>query len=415
MERRPGTPEDSRDLVRTLACVLQKLVDVNRKLDSPGAQVITKFHASQSPGISISDYLERINKYASCSTECLVLALIYVDRLIQQSNFALTSLNVHRVIITSVMLAAKFFDDQYFNNKYYAKVGGVPCKEINSLEVEFLFLVNFSLHVTEEVYYRYFSELMNHAANSACPCCAGGRVARIVSSPAYPLPRYGEHGHPASPVGVVRGGVNSASNGPVVASSMVTQPPQAPQQAQQAGGGMFSSYFSAPMSFESAGAVSVASTNTAAASASVVVGAGLEVHVPVPHRPVYVAPSQVPLVAHNAPAQLVSHQAAPLPRAGMLDASTTTAAPPLPLPPHSHTNNVQVQAHGHGPYWDRAPGPLAYPHGMYAPEVEVMAKAGYHEHMSAGPASFAHVQHHRMTAAGPTYGSCYGVQVLMHT
>jgi hypothetical protein len=71
------------------------------------------------------------------------------------------------------MLAAKFFDDQYFNNKYYAKVGGVPCKEINSLEVEFLFLVNFSLHVTEEVYYRYFSELMNHAANSACPCCAG--------------------------------------------------------------------------------------------------------------------------------------------------------------------------------------------------------------------------------------------------
>jgi hypothetical protein len=35
MERRPGTPEDSRDLVRTLACVLQKLVDVNRKVSHP--------------------------------------------------------------------------------------------------------------------------------------------------------------------------------------------------------------------------------------------------------------------------------------------------------------------------------------------------------------------------------------------
>lgn len=51
-----------------------------------------------------------------------MLALIYVDRLIQQGRFALTPLNVHRVLITAVMLAAKFFDDQYFNNLYYAKV-----------------------------------------------------------------------------------------------------------------------------------------------------------------------------------------------------------------------------------------------------------------------------------------------------
>jgi len=35
----------------------------------------------------------------------------------------------------SVMLAAKFFDDQYFNNAYYAKVGGVPANEMNTLEV----------------------------------------------------------------------------------------------------------------------------------------------------------------------------------------------------------------------------------------------------------------------------------------
>lgn len=29
--------------------------------------------------------------------------------------------------VCSIMLAAKFFDDQYFNNAYYGKVGGVPC------------------------------------------------------------------------------------------------------------------------------------------------------------------------------------------------------------------------------------------------------------------------------------------------
>jgi hypothetical protein len=67
---------------------------------------------------------------------------------LQRNNFLLTDLNVHRVVITSIMLAAKFFDDQYFNNAYYAKVGGVPPTEMNSLEVEFLFRINFSLHVT---------------------------------------------------------------------------------------------------------------------------------------------------------------------------------------------------------------------------------------------------------------------------
>ena len=117
-----------------------------------------------------------------------MLALIYIDRLIQRNNFILSGLNVHRVVITSVMLAAKFFDDQvdssaqappalgtdatghdirnvpplpprppttqYFNNAYYAKVGGVPCVELNQLEVDFLFRVNFSLRVTSDDFFR---------------------------------------------------------------------------------------------------------------------------------------------------------------------------------------------------------------------------------------------------------------------
>jgi len=91
------------------------------------------------------------------------LALIYVDRLIQRSNFLLTDLNVHRVVITSVLLAAKFFDDAYYNNAYYAKVGGVLVSEMNGLEVDFLFRINFSLHVTPDVFDKYRAELLVHS------------------------------------------------------------------------------------------------------------------------------------------------------------------------------------------------------------------------------------------------------------
>jgi hypothetical protein len=93
-----------------------------------------------------------------------VLALIYIDRLIQQSNFLLTELNVHRVVITAVLLAAKFFDDAYYNNAYYAKVGGVLVSEMNGLEVDFLFRINFSLHVASDVFGKYRSELMVHSS-----------------------------------------------------------------------------------------------------------------------------------------------------------------------------------------------------------------------------------------------------------
>lgn len=110
--------------------------------------------------------LYRIHKYASCSNECFVLALVYIDRLIQRNNFLLTELNVHRVVITAILLAAKFFDDAYYNNAYYAKVGGVLVSEMNGLEVDFLFRINFSLHVPPELFHKYRAELVSHSLSA---------------------------------------------------------------------------------------------------------------------------------------------------------------------------------------------------------------------------------------------------------
>jgi hypothetical protein len=60
--------------------------------------------------------------------------------------------------------------------------GGVPTNEVNSLEVEFLFLANFTLSVTADTYHQYYSELCNHAANTsnACQCHQGPKVPPLV-------------------------------------------------------------------------------------------------------------------------------------------------------------------------------------------------------------------------------------------
>ena len=131
--------------------------------------------------------LNRVQKYASCSNECFILALIYIDRLIERNNFLLTELNVHRVVITAILLAAKFFDDAYYNNAYYAKVGGVLVSELNGLEVDFLFRINFSLHASPDVFQKYKAELVAHSINSGLIVAA-----HLSSVPSQQLPHISE-------------------------------------------------------------------------------------------------------------------------------------------------------------------------------------------------------------------------------
>lgn len=60
------------------------------------------------------------------------------------------------------MIAAKFYDDQYFDNNYYARVGGITNSELNILELEFLKLIRFGLFVHPVLYERYQGQLLDH-------------------------------------------------------------------------------------------------------------------------------------------------------------------------------------------------------------------------------------------------------------
>jgi hypothetical protein len=50
------------------------------------------------------------------------------------------------------MLAAKFYDDKYYNNQYYALIGGIKVKELNMLEINFLNSLDYWLFVEPAVY-----------------------------------------------------------------------------------------------------------------------------------------------------------------------------------------------------------------------------------------------------------------------
>lgn len=114
------------------------------------------FHSVQMPNISIYDYMSRIFTFFNCSGSCYVAALVYLDRVNKrQAEVTVSKLSSHRLLVTSVMVAAKFYDDTFYSNAYYAFLGGLTTKEINSLEASFLKLLNWSLHIYPEEFKVY--------------------------------------------------------------------------------------------------------------------------------------------------------------------------------------------------------------------------------------------------------------------
>ncbi|CAH8301629.1 unnamed protein product [Eruca vesicaria subsp. sativa] len=149
-------------LIAFLSSLLERVAesnDLTRRVTTQ-SQRVSSFHGQSRPSITIQSYLERIFKYANCSPSCFVVAYVYLDRFThRQPSLPINSFNVHRLLITSVMVSAKFLDDRYYNNAYYAKVGGISTKEMNLLELDFLFGLGFELNVTPNTFHAYFSYL----------------------------------------------------------------------------------------------------------------------------------------------------------------------------------------------------------------------------------------------------------------
>jgi hypothetical protein len=120
----------------------------------------TRFDSAYVPEISIEDYVERVQTYSKCSTSVYVIAMVYIDRLIEGEGLVVTQLNVHRLFITAFLIAAKFYDDLSFKNAFYATLGGIEKTEMNLLEVDFLNYIKFNLVVAENVYNSYRQHML---------------------------------------------------------------------------------------------------------------------------------------------------------------------------------------------------------------------------------------------------------------
>ncbi|KAG6995673.1 nuc-1 negative regulatory protein preg [Physcia stellaris] len=154
---------DTTSLCTIISNMLLELIRLNDDIPLRDGG-LTRFHSRAPPGISVADYLQRLTTHATLSPPILLSMVYYIDRLCAlYPAFTISSLTVHRFLITAATVASKGLSDSFWTNSLYARVGGVSLKELALLELEFLWRVEWRIVPRPEVLVDYYRSLVERS------------------------------------------------------------------------------------------------------------------------------------------------------------------------------------------------------------------------------------------------------------
>ena len=112
--------------------------------------------------VTLQYFFGRIRRYSQIEKSTLIIILIYIDRVCITSGIILNPHNIHRLILGCLILAIKYNEDVYYNNEYYAKIGGVPLDEINKLEYKSFELIEQNLFISDDIFEKYLAYITHY-------------------------------------------------------------------------------------------------------------------------------------------------------------------------------------------------------------------------------------------------------------
>ena len=141
---------------------LDLLTEAEEEQQTTTSTLIQDFLSKKPPQISINKYVKRFMKYSKPEPSTLIISLIYIDKICENSNLQLTMFNIHRLVFACLIVAIKYNEDDYYSNEYYAKVGGITLKELNLLEYNILILLDFNVFIDDLVYESYENQIKDY-------------------------------------------------------------------------------------------------------------------------------------------------------------------------------------------------------------------------------------------------------------
>ena len=158
---------DTDALVELAAENIDRIIAHNDQLPLR-SQDVTRFHSQARADITVRDYLRRVVQFCALEKCCILTILVYMDRVRGRGGtLVVSSITVHRIIITAIVVATKTLCDSYYTNDHYAKVGGITMAELNVLEIELLTLLDWRLNVTPETLQIYYVNLARSSSKFA--------------------------------------------------------------------------------------------------------------------------------------------------------------------------------------------------------------------------------------------------------
>jgi hypothetical protein len=105
---------------------------------------------------TIFDFMADIIILTKMEKEVIILSLIYIERYIFNTGLLLTSRNWRRILLTSMIISSKIWDDNSFENGHFSQVfANLGVSEINTLERIFLELINYNVYIKQSEYFKY--------------------------------------------------------------------------------------------------------------------------------------------------------------------------------------------------------------------------------------------------------------------
>ena len=112
--------------------------------------------------VTLQYFFGRIRRYSQIEKSTLIIILIYIDRVCITSGIILNPHNIHRIILGCLILAIKYNEDVYYNNEYYAKIGGIPLDEFNNLEYKSFELIEQNLFISDDIFEKYLAYIIHY-------------------------------------------------------------------------------------------------------------------------------------------------------------------------------------------------------------------------------------------------------------
>ena len=87
-----------------------------------------------------------------------------MDKIIlnKEYNIILNEYIVHYIILTSILIVSKQYEDTVYTNKFYSEIGGISLKKLNEYEILALKIINYDLSISDELYNDYKNNLLKN-------------------------------------------------------------------------------------------------------------------------------------------------------------------------------------------------------------------------------------------------------------